>query len=140
MTTGFDEIRHHLGSTPLMQVITHARMITIDFNSHRSQHSGAPIITRIVWAGDFMTHDLLSLHLTMAITLPEHIMGQQPHGSSASTILHISPEQAFYNLIRLATLTFILLILFPMPRVTDLRARLSMQLMTALDNCKALEL
>ncbi|OCT54554.1 hypothetical protein CLCR_00988 [Cladophialophora carrionii] len=74
MTTGFDEIRHHLGFTPPMQVFTHAGMITIGFNSHRSQHSGAPIITRIVWARDFMTHYLLSLHLTMAITLPEHIM------------------------------------------------------------------
>ncbi|EXJ65376.1 hypothetical protein A1O7_01717 [Cladophialophora yegresii CBS 114405] len=141
LASGFDEFSDHPCFAPLVQAITHARMITIGLNAYQSQQPGAPTITRIVWARNFMTHDLLSLPVTIASTLIEHTPGQQPHGSSASTIVHVfSPQQALYNLIRLSTLTYTLLILFPMPRVTGLHARLSMQLMTAIDNCTALDL
>ncbi|KIW71987.1 hypothetical protein PV04_00211 [Phialophora macrospora] len=139
MTNGFDEFRNDPGFACLLQIIRHVRMITIGLNAHLSQQTGAPTITRIVWARNFMTHDLLSLPLTMPTTFPEPVHGGRSHGRSASNTLNaFSPQQALYNLIRLSTLTYTLLVLFPMPRVTGLHARLSQQLMAALDDCTVL--
>jgi hypothetical protein len=141
MTAGFGELHDDPAFARLMQIVTHVRMITIGFNAHLSQQAGAPTITRIVWARNFMTHDLLSLPLTMPTTIPKPIPGVRLHEFSASDILNgFSSQQALYNLIRLSTLTYTLLVLFPMPRVTGLHDRLSQQLMAALDDCTALDL
>lgn len=139
LTAGFQHLEalyHTEGFSALMQVISNARLITIGLDAYTSQDTAAPTLNRIVWARNFLAHDLLSS--PSALTSSVH---HQPHRQiSPSSLSMLSVPHALYNLLRLSLLAYTLLVLFPMPRVTGLHAKLSQHLMLALDDCTVLEL
>ncbi len=140
MTSGFDEFRDVTSLAPLMRIVHNARLITIGFDAHLSRQADAPTLTRIVWARNFMTHDLLSLPLTIPDLPNTDSSEAQPHVPSPSSSINNALLQSLYNLMRLSAITYTLLVLFPMPRVTGLHAKLSQQLTIALDDCIVLDL
>jgi hypothetical protein len=146
MTSGFAEFRAVDEFVPLMQAITNARLITIGLAMYLSGHPEAPSLNRIVWARNFLTHDLLSLPLALPYRSPthtppdQHSYAQNESFSPSANANLFSSSHALYNLIRLSTLAYTLLVLFPLPRITGVHAKLSQKLMLALDDCIVLEL
>jgi len=119
LTTGFDALPSNLLASRLLSIIATIRLITIGFDMYLSHHPAAPSLVRILWARNSVQHDLLSL-------VPKSI-AIAADGSAM--------YEGLYELVHLSTLAFTLLVLFPIPRVAGLHAKLSQRLMLALDNC-----
>jgi hypothetical protein len=144
LATAFDEYRHIDGLEPLLPVVETIRLITTGFAQHLAGQSEAPSLNQIVSARNFMTHDLLSLQ-------PASDPVSSPHSTSSSSAStppmasspissHQPQTQAIYSLISLSLLTYNLLVLFPLPRSTNLHVRLSRNLMLAVKDCTNLNL
>ena len=124
MTLGFGALPKSLTTVPLFAAIDTVRLITIGYDMYLSQQPDAPSLVKILWARNSATHDLLSLDNRF---IPDDSQEQS----------NIDPQelQALYSLVRLSTLAYTLLVLFPMPRVAGLHANLSKQIRSALKVC-----
>ncbi|KIX97703.1 uncharacterized protein Z520_06481 [Fonsecaea multimorphosa CBS 102226] len=136
LATGFQDFGDIVGFAPLLQIIHNTRLITMGFDAYLSGHSSAPSLNQIVYARNFMTHDLLSLPLPYL----RPGSGQRHEGSSSSIMTHSSPLHSLYNLVRLSTMAYTLLVLFPVPSTASIHDKLTRELMLALDDCTVLEL
>ncbi|KAK4940094.1 hypothetical protein LTR10_019723 [Elasticomyces elasticus] len=130
MTQGFRALSESLTSMPLFGAIDTIRLITIGYDMYLSQQPLAPSLVKILWARNSATHDLLSLSNRF---MPDD---SQDHSEIDTT--DTEGSQALYSLIRLSTLAYTLLVLFPMPRVAGLHANLSKQIRSALKVCAAM--
>ncbi|OAP54972.1 hypothetical protein AYL99_10672 [Fonsecaea erecta] len=134
LASGFEDLGDVIGLAPLLQVIHYVRLITIGFDAYLSGNPSAPSLNQIVWARNFMTHDLLSLPSKGSLSA-------QRHDSSTSDVMtHSSPLHSLYNLVRLSTMAYTLLVLFPVRCTADIHQKLTRELMLALDDCTVLEL
>ncbi|OQU96040.1 hypothetical protein CLAIMM_02179 isoform 3 [Cladophialophora immunda] len=140
LTSGFQDFGDIVGFAPLLQVVNNARLITIGFDAYLSGHPSAPSLDQIVWARNFMTHDLLSLPLALPLPYLRHGAAQMHDGGSSSIMTHSSPLHSLYDLVRLSTMAYTLLVLFPVPSVAAIHGKLTRELMLALDDCTVLEL
>ncbi|EXJ71060.1 uncharacterized protein A1O5_06053 [Cladophialophora psammophila CBS 110553] len=140
LTSGFQDLGDIAGFGPLMDVVHNARLITIGLDAYLSRHPSAPSLNRIIWARNFMTHDLLSLPLTPP--LPDLCPNAaHRHDSSSSNMTTLcSPLHSLYNLVRLSTMAYTLLVLFPVPTVAGIHGKLTQQLMLVLDDCTVMDL
>ena len=114
LCTGFESLSSMLTSLPLFSVIQNIRTITIGYSMYASGHPQAPSFARIVWARNSVQHDLLSV--------PER-----------SAEVMDDSEAALYSLIRLSTLAYMVLVLFPLPRFAGVHEKLAPQLILTLD-------
>ena len=139
-TSGVRDLRGVAEFGPLMQSISNARLVSTGFNEYLSKCPSAPTLNRIVWARNFMTHDLLSLPLTLPSPSAQSGLNYHSHHDSDQMMNISSPLHALYNLIRLSTMAYTLLVLFLPPHIAGIHDRLSQQLMLALDDCTVLDL
>ena len=149
MTTGFARLPKTLTSTALFNVVASVRTITIGYDMYLSQQPLAPSLVQILWARNSVTHDLLSLNTSLtsgdlaaaAAAAAQHGEGLSSHERrEVGVALDVSEMQALYQAIRLSTLAYTLLVLFPMPRVAGVHAALARQIMAAVKTCMALGL
>lgn len=131
MTLGFRALPESLTSLPLFDVIDTVRLITIGYDMYLSQDPLAPSLVQILWARNSVTHDLLSLS--------GRAMPDESQERSEIDVVDAQDMEALYSLVRLSTLAYTLLVLFPMPRVAGLHANLSKQIRSALKVCTALD-
>ena len=140
LAEGFHTLPTALSSTLLIEKIDTIRFITLGFYMYQSRHPSAPSLVRIIWARNCVHHDLLSL----PTTLIHSDASKQPQTRTSPTPSHshlIHPAlQALYEVLRLSALAYMLLMLFPVPRMAGIHAKLSQSLMLALDNCTVLDL
>ncbi|KAI1626939.1 hypothetical protein EDD37DRAFT_239710 [Exophiala viscosa] len=127
MSVGFRALPKSLTSTPLFGAIDTVRLITIGYDMYLSQQPDAPSLVKILWARNSATHDLLSLDNRFA-----------PDDSQEQPEIETQVLQALHSLVRLSTLAYTLLVLFPMPRVAGLHANLSKQIRSTLKVCAAM--
>jgi len=113
--TGFRDLPECLTGSPLFTIVDRLREITIGYDKYLHQVTPHPSLERILWARNSLQHDLISL--------PER---------SDELLKH---NTCLYELCRLGTMAYTLLVLFPVPRVTGMHPRLAKRLLTAMDNC-----
>ena len=149
MTTGFARLPKTLTSTALFDVVASVRTITIGYDMYLSQQPLAPSLVQILWSRNSVTHDLLSLNTSLTsgdLAAAAAASAQDSEELSthkrreAGVALDVSEMQALYQVIRLSTLAYTLLVLFPMPRVGGVHAALARQIMAAVKTCMALGL
>jgi hypothetical protein len=146
MTAGFALLPKAMTSTALFDVLTNVRTISIGYDMYLSQQPLAPSLVQILWARNSVTHDLLSLNTSLTSgDLAAAATRNSPEFSSderreAGVALDVSEMQALYQVVRLSTLAYTLLVLFPMPRVAGVHATLAKQIMAAVKTCMALGL
>ncbi|KIW94709.1 uncharacterized protein Z519_04686 [Cladophialophora bantiana CBS 173.52] len=140
LTSGFQDLGNIAGFGPLMEVLHNARLITIGLDAYLSGHPSAPSLNRIICARNFMTHDLLSLPLTPPLPDLRPSAAHRHDNSSSNMTTLCSPLQSLYSLVRLSTMAYTLLVLFPVPTVAGIHGKLAQQLMLALDDCVVMDL
>jgi hypothetical protein len=136
MGSGFAELEleHTEGPTDLFQIVRYTRLVTIGLEMHSTSHPVAPKLNRIVVARNQITHNLLSLPSEMS-----HQDGHDTGAAISNTSGTSTLGQTLYNLLRLSTLAFDLLVLFPLPVCAGLHSALAAQLATALEDCVVLD-
>ncbi|KAJ9500268.1 hypothetical protein H2202_004063 [Exophiala xenobiotica] len=146
MTAGFALLPKAMTSTALFDVLANVRTISIGYDMYLSQQPLAPSLVQILWARNSVTHDLLSLNTSLTSgDLAAAATRNSPELCSderreAGMVLDVSEMQALYQVVRLSTLAYTLLVLFPMPRVAGVHATLAKQIMAAVKTCMALGL
>ncbi|OAL33855.1 hypothetical protein AYO20_06866 [Fonsecaea nubica] len=140
LASGFQDLEDVVGFAPLMQIVNNARLITIGFDAYLSGLSSAPSLNQIVWARNFMTHDLLSAPSELLVPYSRTGSSSPRDNDSSSIMVHSFPLQSLHNLVRLSTMAYTLIVLFPVPSVAGIHGKLTRELMLALDNCTVLEL
>ncbi|KEF62760.1 uncharacterized protein A1O9_00733 [Exophiala aquamarina CBS 119918] len=113
--TGFRDLPECLNRSLLFTIIDRLREITIGYDKSLHQATPHPPLVRILWARNSLQHDLISL----------------PERSDEG----LKRDSCLYELCRLGTMAYTLLVLFPVPSVTGMHPRLAKQLLTAMDNC-----
>ncbi|OAG45406.1 hypothetical protein AYO21_00040 [Fonsecaea monophora] len=140
LASGFQDLEDVVGFAPLMQIVNNARLITIGFDAYLSGLSSAPSLNQIVWARNFMTHDLLSAPSELLVPYSRTVSSSPQDNDSSSIMVPSSPLRSLHNLVRLSTMAYTLIVLFPVPSVAGIHGKLTRELMLALDNCTVLEL
>ncbi|KIW09787.1 hypothetical protein PV08_11887 [Exophiala spinifera] len=116
MTTGFATLPPSVQRDPLMWTIETIRDVTIGYDLSRRNDPTAPRHIHVVWARNTLLHDLLRL--------PDRTW-DNPR----------SCDLCVYEICRLSTLAYMLLVLFPLPRISGLHYALAQRIKHALDGC-----
>jgi hypothetical protein len=135
MGSGFDKLDLIEGLTDLFQIIRFTRMTTIGLEMYSTLHTAAPKLSRIVVARNQITHDLLSLPSELYCSHQYNTASAESNTSGALAL-----RQALYNLLRVSTLAFDLLVLFPLPLCVGLHSALAEKLGAALEDFNLLNL
>jgi hypothetical protein len=133
--SGFEKLDLTEGFTDMFQIIRFIEMTTIGLEMYSTLHSAAPKLSRIVVARNQITHDLLSLPSELDCRHQYNTTSAESNTSGALAL-----RQALYNLLRLSTLAFDLLVLFPLPLCSGIHSALAEQLGAALEDCNLLNL
>ncbi|KAK7890698.1 hypothetical protein LTR67_007907 [Exophiala xenobiotica] len=116
LATGFGSLPESIQLDPLMQKIDAIRDVSIGYDLYLVQSPSAPRHIHIVWGRNTLLHDLLRL----------------PDKSFDNPL---AADACLYDMCRLSTLSYMLLVLFPLPRVSGLHYTLAQRIKTALDSC-----
>lgn len=117
--TGFQNLPEQILSDHLFQTIDTIQEVTFGYDLYLRKDKSAPRLIHVIWGRNCLLHDLLSL--------PDR----------SAEILDF--DSYLYEVCRLGTLAYMLLVLFPLPRVSGLHYTLAQRLMLALDNCSVSE-
>ncbi|KAJ9640592.1 hypothetical protein H2204_003220 [Knufia peltigerae] len=107
---------------PLVQTIETIRDVTIGYDLYMRKDPTAPRHIHVVWARNTLLHDLLRL--------PDRSWDDNP----------LIWDSCIYEICRLGTLAYMLLVLFPLPRVSGLHYTLARRIQHALDSCLVFDL
>jgi hypothetical protein len=118
--SAFYDLPLTITSNPLFKVINIIKEITIGYDNWTRQCSPCPSLERILWARNSVQHDLLCL----------------PDKSSQVS----NSPTCIYEVCRLGTMAYMLLVLFPVPRIAHMHPRLGRRLMTAINSSDLLGL
>lgn len=113
--TGFQSLPASTLDNPLFQAIDTICEISKGYDLYLRKDDSAPRLIHVIWGRNCLIHDLLSL----------------PDRSSDP----LSPDSCLYEVCRLATLAYMLLVLFPFPRVSGPHYLLAQRLMHILGSC-----
>ncbi|KAK4939685.1 hypothetical protein LTR10_020075 [Elasticomyces elasticus] len=113
--TGFRTLPPTILDDSLFRTIDTICEITKGYDLYVHKNESAPQLIVIIWGRNCLIHDLLSL----------------PDKSSDP----LNPDSCLYEVCRLSTLAYMLLVLFPFPRVSGLHHTLAQRLMLILDTC-----
>ena len=116
LATGFGGLPESIQVDPLLQIIDAIRDVSIGYDLHLEQNPSAPRHIHIVWGRNTLLHDLLRL--------PDKSFHDPLH-----------PDPCLYEICRLSTFSYMLLVLFPLPRVSGLHYTLAQLIKTTLDSC-----
>lgn len=114
LATGFLELPPTLREDPLFDTINTVKEVAVGYDLYLHRDRSAPLLLLIIWGRNCLLHNLLC-------------------SPDRSDIL-FDLEPCLYELCRLGTLAFMLLVLFPLPRVSGIHYTLARRLMLALDN------
>jgi hypothetical protein len=112
--TGFEALPIELYSLSLSIVIDYVRHVSIGYELCLDKDSQMPRFVHVIWGRNCLIHDLLSL--------PDR------------SVEAVDPESCLYELCRLGVLAYMLLVLFPLPRISGLHLTLASRLSSAIVN------
>lgn len=115
---GFRDLPEDFTRSPLFTIIDMLREVTIGYDNYLHQVTPHPSLERILWARNSLQHDLISL--------PDRSQEGLKHDS------------CLYELCRLGTMAYTLLVLFPVPRIAGMHPRLAKRLISTMDDCMML--
>ena len=116
--SGFGDLPSRFTSTPLCSIIDTICEISIGYDNYLRGVAPHPSLERILWARNCLQHDLISL--------PDRSQEGLQH------------DCCLYELCRLSTMAYMLLVLFPVPRIAGMHPRLAERLVITLDRCTKL--
>lgn len=117
---GFRGISDIFDKDSLFDMIRTVRDIAIGYDQNRQGILNAPNVAQIVRARSSILHDLLSS--------PEY------------SIFPDARKRHLHDLCRLSLLSFMLLVLFPLPRIAGLHNRLAHEMTIAIESCTSTDL
>jgi hypothetical protein len=132
---GFDNLPASVRTTALTRALENIRQTVLGYDMYLNEQRGSPSLFLIVWARSSIQHDLLSIDST----LPSDVYCRhKPKGSSChSCVLQHDLNRNLYSIVRLATMAFVLHLLFPMPRSAGIHTEVAARHMQVLDTCCA---
>ncbi|KAI1629914.1 hypothetical protein EDD37DRAFT_75126 [Exophiala viscosa] len=113
--TGFQDLSPVVLDDQLTRTVATICEISKGYDLYMHKDKSAPELIVIIWGRNCLIHDLLSL----------------PDKSSDP----LNPDSCVYEVCRLATLAYMLLVLFPFPRVSGMHYTLAQRLMLILNTC-----
>lgn len=141
--TGFYDCPETIISHPLMQAIQHTQLVTAGYVAFLTNDKTAPSLVQLLSGRNSILHEILSIKPEVKpinSNSPHGRSGLPPQRSRVQEPLHAldvaeANDDILLVLIRLATLAFVLLVLFPMPRTAGIHDKLSNELTQALALC-----
>lgn len=141
--TGFRGCPETIVSHPLMQLIRYTQLVTAGYEAFKAMNEAAPSLVQLLAGRNSILHEILALDPRVRLTRSDdpHVPSRLPLPRSHSNVhrgtLDVSGinDDVLLAFIRLATLAFVLLVLFPMPRAAGIHDRLSDELFQSLVQC-----
>lgn len=133
--SGFDNLPASVRTTALTKALENIRQTTFGYDMYLNEQTGSPSLFQIVGARSSIQHDLLSIDSTLPGVFH---CPHKPEGSFChSCVLQHDLNQNLYSIVRLATMAFVLHLLFPMPRSAGIHTEIAARLTQVMDTCCA---